>query len=73
MSLNHIDILNKLLDQKVIVKYIDNIEFEGILRSIDGYLNVVLENVSVKFMKNHIDTLNHCFIRGIHIKHIYIS
>lgn len=73
MSLNHIDILNKLLDQKVIVKYIDDIEFEGTLRSIDGYLNVVLENVSVKFMKNSVDTLNHCFIRGIQIKYIYIS
>ena len=45
---------------------------QGILRSIDGYLNCVLENVKIVAQTEPQESINlkTCFLRGITIKHI---
>lgn len=69
-------IFSEFIDKLVSVKT-ENCSFEGICRSIDGYLNAVLENVEFylqtaegkEIEKTHLKT---CFLAGGSIKHLNI-
>ncbi|OQS54984.1 hypothetical protein EHP00_1349 [Ecytonucleospora hepatopenaei] len=61
------NIMEAFLNKKVIVKYGEGIEIVGTLKSIDGYLNAILEEAVVGETK-----LKYCHVRGIQIQSIDI-
>ncbi|KAL6122452.1 hypothetical protein NUSPORA_00489 [Nucleospora cyclopteri] len=66
------EFFKKYLNQAVSVKYSNEIRFTGILRAIDGYLNVCLEDCTF-IKKEEEKKLKHCFLRGPQVKHIEIE
>lgn len=63
------DLFISFLNKRVTIHHIDGITFRGTLRSVDGYLNVVLEDAE---LDNKIDAVKfeHCFVRGAQVKAI---
>lgn len=67
-------ILEDFIDQNVEITTEENV-FKGTCRSIDGYLNVILENVLFESRKDEGEStleLRTCFVPGTVIKHINI-
>ncbi|ELA41081.1 uncharacterized protein VICG_01874 [Vittaforma corneae ATCC 50505] len=72
MELLNARILNDFIDKRITMVREDSI-FEGECRSMDGYLNTVLENATFKNKENGASmSLKTCFVIGNSVKHISI-
>ncbi|KAH3687115.1 hypothetical protein WICPIJ_001896 [Wickerhamomyces pijperi] len=63
--------LNEITATSVIVKLYSGEEYHGILESIDGYMNVTMEDTKEYVHGKLIKTYNDVFIRGNNV--LYIS
>ncbi|ODV85515.1 hypothetical protein CANARDRAFT_198691 [[Candida] arabinofermentans NRRL YB-2248] len=63
--------LSEITNSQVIVKLTNGLEYVGILSSIDGYMNVVLENSKEIVNSTEIRTYSEVFLRGNNV--LYIS
>ncbi|GMG40504.1 unnamed protein product [Ambrosiozyma monospora] len=63
--------LSNILHSPVTVKLTHATEYRGVLSSIDGYMNVVLENASEIVDNNEVSTYSEVFLRGNNV--LYIS
>lgn len=62
-----------IIDKKILIKYYGDARITGVCRSIDGYLNTVLEDAD--FFENptaEATKLATCFVRGGSLRHIEI-
>ena len=61
-----LEILDKALDKRVIIKLKYNKEFRGILKGFDQHLNLILENTEevVNFEEQKIKNLGKIILRG---------
>lgn len=66
------EIYSRFLDKKVAVKKGESNCFIGICRSIDGYLNIVLEDVKYTEKAKDSISLKTCFVTGNSLKHVSI-
>lgn len=66
------EIYTRFLDKRVAIRKSDSNCFTGVCRSIDGYLNVILENVEYTEKNNDPVRLQTCYVTGNLLKHISI-
>lgn len=72
MDMLNAEILEDFIDKRIRIVREDSI-FEGECRSMDGYLNTILENAMFKNKENGTSvSLKTCFVIGSSVKHISI-
>lgn len=64
-----------LVDQEVTVELKNDIEIRGLLRSVDQYLNLKLDNVSCANQETypHLNSVKNLFIRGSTVRYVHIN
>ncbi|WEJ94082.1 U6 snRNA-associated Sm-like protein LSm2 [Yamadazyma tenuis] len=64
-----------LVDQEVTVELKNDMEIKGVLKSVDQYLNLKLDNISctndVKYP--HLNSVKNLFIRGSTVRYIHLN
>lgn len=74
LPMNDIELYKNFIDKKVIARWQDGTLMKGICRSIDGYLNIVLENVEYADEKESSTiNLSNCFVKGSFLTHIELN
>lgn len=58
------DFIRSIFGKPVIVKLHNGDEYLGVLGSIDGFLNIALEQTEARIFNRPTRTLGDCFIRG---------
>jgi len=63
-----------LTDQKVIVELKNDLAIEGILKSVDQFLNIKLDSIRVIDTERHphLSAVKNCFIRGSVIRYVQL-
>ncbi|CAH2450294.1 hypothetical protein PP7435_CHR3-2865 [Komagataella phaffii CBS 7435] len=64
------EFLSRITGEKVVVKMRDGTECHGALQSIDGFMNVALENTVGKYKGETTKTYGDVFIRGTNVLYI---
>ncbi|ORD93381.1 hypothetical protein ECANGB1_2410 [Enterospora canceri] len=59
-------IMRDLMNKRVKILNSNNAEISGVLKSVDGYLNCVLEDAEFKGMR-----MKDAFVRGMQVKSIF--
>lgn len=62
--------LSEITHSPVVVKLNNGFEYHGVLSSIDGFMNVVLENSTEVVGKKSINKYNEVFLRGNNVMYI---
>ncbi len=62
--------LSGITSSPVIVKLNNGFEYHGILSSIDGFMNIVLEKCSEQVGSKVVKTYNELFLRGNNVMYI---
>ncbi len=69
--MDDIELYKTFIDKKVIAKWQDGTLMYGICKSIDGYLNMVLENARYFEEKENSEIeFSNCFLKGSFLTHI---
>ncbi|KAG5919869.1 U6 snRNA-associated Sm-like protein LSm2 [Claviceps capensis] len=78
-DLNHALILvfsffKTLIDHEVTVELKNNIQLRGTLKSVDQYLNIKLDGISVveELLYPHLSSVNNVFIRGSVVRYVHL-
>jgi small nuclear ribonucleoprotein (snRNP)-like protein len=63
-----------LVDHEVTVELKNDIQIRGTLKSVDQYLNIKLENISVveEFKYPHLSSVKTVFIRGSVVRYVHL-
>lgn len=64
-----------LVDQEVTVELKNDIEIKGILKSVDQYLNLKLDNISCvnETKYPHLQSVKNLFIRGSTVRYVHMN
>lgn len=64
-----------LVDQEVTVELKNDIEIKGILKSVDQYLNLKLDNISCvnESKYPHLQSVKNLFIRGSTVRYVHMN
>lgn len=64
-----------LVDQEVKVELKNDIEIRGVLKSVDQYLNLKLDNISCVNEEKypHLQSVKNLFIRGSTVRYVHMS
>ncbi|KAH3901818.1 Sm-like protein LSM2 SCDLUD_001600 [Saccharomycodes ludwigii] len=65
-----------LVDQEVVVELKNGVEIKGVLKSVDQFLNLKLDNLqetSVFKQLPHLYAVRNIFIRGSNIRYVYLK
>ncbi|CAH6719031.1 U6 snRNA-associated Sm-like protein LSm2 [[Candida] jaroonii] len=64
-----------LVDQEVVVELKNDIEIKGVLKSVDQYLNLKLDNISCtnETKYPHLTSVKNLFIRGSTVRYVRIN
>lgn len=64
-----------LVDQEVTVELKNDIEIKGVLRSVDQFLNLKLDNISCVNANKypHLGSVKNLFIRGSTVRYVHLS
>jgi len=64
-----------LVDQEVTIELKNDIEIRGVLRSVDQYLNLKLDNISCvnQTQYPHLQSVKNLFIRGSTVRYVHMS
>ena len=66
-------IFNVFLNRRVYIEYKEyNTLISGVLKSIDGYLNLFIEDVDIEIGTDKIN-MKHCMLRGIQVDALKIK
>ena len=67
------EIFNVYLNRRVYIEYKEyNTLISGVLKSIDGYLNLFIEDVDIEIGTDKIN-MKHCMLRGIQVDALKIK
>ena len=67
------EIFNVFLNRRVYIEYKEyNTLISGVLKSIDGYLNLFIEDVDIEIGTDKIN-MKHCMLRGIQVDALKIK
>ncbi|KAK3392940.1 hypothetical protein B0H63DRAFT_456877 [Podospora didyma] len=63
-----------LIDHEVTVELKNDIQIRGVLKSVDQYLNIKLENISVveEIKYPHMSAVKNVFIRGSVVRYVHL-
>jgi len=63
-----------LIDQEVTVELKNDIQIRGTLKSVDQYLNIKLDDISVveELKYPHLSSVKNVFIRGSVVRYVYL-
>lgn len=64
-----------LVDQEVVVELKNDIEIKGVLKSVDQFLNLKLDNISCTNGSKypHLTSVKNLFIRGSTVRYVHIN
>ena len=64
-----------LVSQEITVELKNNIQISGTLVSVDQYLNIKLDNISVEDPDRypHLATVKNCFVRGSVVRYVQLK